>query len=75
MRAYSGNGNPPFGEGIQASDLLADPAALLVFLTEGRPLADPQIEFPHPARGGYPVLTDEQLSELTDYVLRLISNE
>jgi disulfide bond formation protein DsbB len=67
-----GMGNAPFGAGIQDSRLLDDSEALASFLSEGRPPSDPSVEFPHPVRGGYPVLTDEQLSELTDYVQALV---
>jgi len=70
-----GQGNPPFGSGFHDSALLEDPAALLAFLTEGRPLADPRVEFPHPASGGYPTLTDEQLSQLIDYVYHLVESD
>lgn len=63
-----GNGNEPFGPGFMESELLDDDAAMLVFLTESQPPADPALEFPHPVRGGYPVLSDEQLSELIDYM-------
>jgi len=64
-----GTGNEPFAGGFTTSALLKDRAGLLTFLTEGKPLADPLTEFPHPPRGGYPALTDEQLSALTDYVI------
>ena len=70
-----GKGNGAFGPGFENSTLLADRAALLSFLTEGRPLADPRTEFPHPAQGGYPALTNEQLSSLTDYVLTLVGTQ
>lgn len=63
-----GQGNPPFGPGFQTSPLMIDASSLLIFLREGRPLADPRIAFPHPAMGGYPILTEEQLSELIDYL-------
>jgi disulfide bond formation protein DsbB len=66
-----GTGNQPFASGFTESDLLADRAALLAFLIAARPPTDPQVEFPHPARGGYPQLTDEQLEALTDYVISL----
>lgn len=66
-----GKGNGVFGPGILSSSLLTDRAALLAFLTNGNPSADPRTAFPHPARGGYPQLNDEQLSALTDYVISL----
>ncbi|HVU13344.1 MAG TPA: c-type cytochrome [Phototrophicaceae bacterium] len=67
-----GKGNGVFGPSIASSTLLTDRAALLAFLTNGNPLADPRTAFAHPARGGYPQLTDEQLAALTDYVIRLV---
>jgi len=66
-----GKGNGVFGPSITSSALLTNRAALLAFLTNGDPLADPRTTFPHPAQGGYPQLTDEQLSALTDYVISL----
>jgi disulfide bond formation protein DsbB len=70
----NGKGSAPFGPGFETSPLLADRAALLAFLIEGTPLADPRVEYPHPAQGGYPMLTDEQLSELTDYLYSLVGS-
>jgi cytochrome c5 len=66
-----GSGNPPFADGFTDSLLLADRAALLTFLVGAHPPVDPQLEFPHPSRGGYPVLSDEQLNALADYVAEL----
>jgi disulfide bond formation protein DsbB len=63
-----GNGNEPYGPGFMESELLDDRAALLAFLTESKPPVDPAVEYPHPVRGGYPVLSDEQLSELIEYM-------
>ena len=34
-------------------------------------LTDPNVAFPHPPRGGYPLLSDEQLDALIDYVIQL----
>lgn len=55
------------------SDLLdaANRADLLAFLTIAQPPVNPEEAFPHPARGGYPILTDEQLEELIDYLYTL----
>lgn len=55
------------------SDLLdaANRADLLAFLTNAQPPVNPEEAFPHPARGGYPILTDEQLEELIDYLYTL----
>ena len=68
-----GAGNPPYGDGFLSSDLLADPAALIAFLTQSHPPVDPAVDYPHPVRGGYPILTDEQLALLTDYLLTMVS--
>jgi mono/diheme cytochrome c family protein len=66
-----GKGNGAFGPSFVTSGLLTNRAELLHFLTEGNPLADPRTAFPHPARGGYPALTDQQLFALIDYVVAL----
>ena len=63
-----GSGSEPYGPGFLDSALLSDRDALLAFLTQNKPPVDPAIEYPHPVRGGYPVLTDEQIAELVDYV-------
>jgi disulfide bond formation protein DsbB len=66
-----GNGSGAFGPSFITSGLMTNRAELLHFLTEGNPLADPRTAFPHPARGGYPALTDQQLFALIDYVVAL----
>ncbi|GEM_PF-1868353 len=63
-----GNGNPPFAGGFLDSDLLDDPAALIAFLSAANPVVDPALAYPHPVRGGYPVLTDDQIAALVGYV-------
>lgn len=68
-----GAGNEPFGPSLLDSPLLANEAELLAYITEGKPLADPRVEFPHPARGGYPALTDEELTQLVDYLHTLVT--
>lgn len=70
-----GQGVQYMGTALSESELVMDnanSAALIEFLTEGRPLADPRIEFPHPYRGGYPALTDQQIIGLVGYVHQLI---
>ena len=70
-----GEGVQYMGTALSESELVLDnanSAALIEFLTEGRPLADPRIEFPHPYRGGVPPLTDEQIIGLVGYVHQLI---
>lgn len=66
-----GAGNLPFAEGFLTSSLLDDRAALLNFLSAANPPTDPNVEYQHIYRGGYPELTDEQLAALADYVLTL----
>jgi len=69
----NGEGMPDVGPAIVGSDLLdtASGIALVEFLTEGRPFADPRQTYPHPARGGYPPLTDEQIRSLVVYLYSL----
>jgi disulfide bond formation protein DsbB len=70
-----GQGNAPFGEGIASSSLLADKSALMIFLIAAHPPTNPEEQFPHPPLGGYPALTEEQLSALSDYILSMISGD
>lgn len=69
-----GSGNEPFGPEFLSSSLLQDRAALQAFLTNSQPPVDPALEYPHPVRGGYPPLTDEQIEQLLDYLLTFASN-
>jgi disulfide bond formation protein DsbB len=66
-----GSGNEPFAGSITDSPLLEDREALLSFLVGAHPPVDPAVEFPHPARGGYPALSDEQLEAVIDYLAGL----
>lgn len=69
----NGEGVPNIGPSLADSDLLdtANGIALSQFLTEGRPFADPRETYPHPARGAYPQLTDEQIRSLIAYLYTL----
>jgi mono/diheme cytochrome c family protein len=69
----NGEGVPNVGPGLSDSDLLdtTNGIALVEFLTEGRPFADPRETYPHPARGGNPQLTDEQIRSLLAYLYGL----
>ena len=69
----NGEGVPNVGPAFAGSDLLdtSNGIALSDFLADGRPFADPRITYPHPARGGYPALTDEQLRSLIAYLYTL----
>jgi disulfide bond formation protein DsbB len=66
----NGDGVPNVGPGLSGGDLLdtTNGIALVEFLTEGRPFADPRETYPHPARGGNPQLTDEQIRSLVAYL-------
>lgn len=66
-----GVGIAPFGGSLIDSPLLADREALLSFLIGAQPPLDPAIEFPHPPRGGYPVLSDEQLNAVIEYLVSI----
>jgi hypothetical protein len=44
---------------------------IVALFTVAQPPADPAQGFVHPYRGGYPEMTDEQLSELADYLFTL----
>ncbi len=70
-----GAGNGPHGPSLLESPLFDDKAAFLEYITEGKPLADPRVEFPHPGRGGYPALTDEELTALVDYLHTLVNEQ
>jgi disulfide bond formation protein DsbB len=69
----SGEGAPDVGPALVDSGLLdeANGIVLVEFLAEGRPFADPRQTYPHPARGGYPPLTDEQIRSLVAYLYSL----
>jgi disulfide bond formation protein DsbB len=70
-----GSGSSPYAGSITDSALLADREALLNFLIGAHPPVDPAVEYPHPARGGYPVLTDEQLNSVIDYLTERADGE
>lgn len=48
-----------------------DDAGLLSFLASAQPPVNPLEAFPHPYRGGYPELTDEQLQAVIGYLYTL----
>lgn len=48
-----------------------DDAGLLEFLARAQPPMNPEEGFPHPYRGGYPPLSDEQLREVIAYIYTL----
>ncbi|HEX2905676.1 MAG TPA: cytochrome c, partial [Phototrophicaceae bacterium] len=55
---------------LSASSLVQarDDAGLLAFLTLAQPPVNPNVTFPHPYRGGYPPLTDDQIREVIAYL-------
>jgi cytochrome c5 len=67
-----GRGVEGYGSSLFDNSLLSDDTALRSFLIEGRPFADVLTEFPHPPRGGYPVLSDEQIDALINYLHTLV---
>jgi disulfide bond formation protein DsbB len=68
-----GAGVPNVGPSLAGSDMLdtANGIALFEFLSEGRLFADPRAAYPHPSRGGYPVLADDELRSLIAYLYTL----
>jgi disulfide bond formation protein DsbB len=67
----NGAGIAPFGDSLTDSPLLADREAMLSFLIGAHPPLDPAAEFPHPPRGGYPSLSDDQLNAVIDYLVSI----
>lgn len=70
------DGSPiaPFAsQPLSASALVQqrDDAGLLEFLAQAQPPVNPAAAFPHPYRGGYPELTDEQLQGVITYLYAL----
>jgi len=68
-----GRGVPFVGSNLLDSQLVqsGDGFAIYDFLVNGKPLADPRVEYPHPPRGGYPQLTDEQIRSIVAYLYTL----
>ncbi|MBI5666976.1 MAG: c-type cytochrome [Chloroflexi bacterium] len=69
-----GNPVPPLAtKPLADSELVQahDDASLLELLTRPQPPANPEEGFPHPYRGGYPPLTDDQLREVIAFVYTL----
>jgi mono/diheme cytochrome c family protein len=65
-----GQGVQFLGSSLAESALLTERngIALLEFLTKEQPPVDPRVAFPHPYRGGYPLLSDEQLLNIIAYL-------
>lgn len=69
-----GEGVPGIGPALTGSQLLQDAngVALFEMFTSARPPANPITDgFVHPYRGGYPLLTDEQLLAVIGYLYSL----
>jgi mono/diheme cytochrome c family protein len=69
-----GEGLPYLAPSLSESELAADQdgVALLQFLSDAQPPVNPEAAFPHPYRGGYPELNDEQLLDVIAYLYTLI---
>lgn len=72
-----GQGEEPFGPSLEGSELLQpeNEEEFFAFLTAVNPFQDPAIKFPHPTRGGYPQLTDEQVTQVIEYTQTLLGQE
>lgn len=70
----NGEGVPYLAAPLAESDLVQsrDGFGLFNFLTQKQPPVDPRTAFPHPYRGGYPLLTDEQIRAITTYLYALV---
>lgn len=68
-----GQGVQDVGPGLLDNEWIVDEDSerLFEFIAQGSPLANPAEEFPHPARGAYPALTDDQIRALIDYLYSL----
>lgn len=69
----NGEGVQYLGPSLAESQLLLDRngIGLVEFLTAAQPPADPRAAYPHPYRGGYPVLSDEQIRNVIAYLYQL----
>jgi mono/diheme cytochrome c family protein len=64
----TGQGIDRVGPGLVDNELVTDDEAFFAYLTDAHPPINPEAQYPHPYRGGYPELNDEQLRALIDYV-------
>jgi mono/diheme cytochrome c family protein len=69
-----GEGVQYLGPALSGSQLLLDRngIGLVEFLTAAQPPVDPRAAYPHPYRGGYPILNDEQIRNIIAYLYGLI---
>jgi mono/diheme cytochrome c family protein len=72
-----GEGVEYFGPALAESQLLLDRngIGLIEFLTAEKPPVDPRVAYPHPYRGGYPVLSDEQIRNIVAYLYQLVGEK
>lgn len=66
----AGEGIEGVGPSLVESPLVTDEDTdvLFDFIVNGNPMVNPEEDFPHPVRGEYPALTDEQIRELVGYI-------
>jgi mono/diheme cytochrome c family protein len=69
----NGEGIPYIGPSLINNELVLehDGMAIINLLTALHPPIDPRIAYPHPYRGGYPELTDRQISDIVTYLYLL----
>lgn len=70
-----GEGVQYLGPALAESQLLLDRngIGLVEFLSAAQPPIDPRVAYPHPYRGGYPILNDEQIRNIIAYLYELIA--
>jgi disulfide bond formation protein DsbB len=70
----NGEGMQYLGPALAESSLLLDRSGigLVEFLTAAQPPIDPRMVYPHPYRGGYPILSDEQIRNIIAYLYELV---
>jgi mono/diheme cytochrome c family protein len=67
-RGIAGNGSDLFTSSLVTGN---SSDALFNFIITGNQGANPAVEFPHPVRGEYPGLTDEQVQAVIEYIRTL----
>ncbi len=69
-----GEGVQYFGPALVDSQLLTDRngIGLVEFLSAAQTPVDPRVAYPHPYRGGYPLLSDEQIRNIIAYLYELV---
>lgn len=69
----NGEGVPFTGSSLVDSEwvLARDGMAIINLLTAKHPPVDPRVAYPHPYRGGYPELSDQQIYDILTYLYAL----